>query len=207
MIILPHRETNGRLTFKIIYWGTNNSGKVEIVNWLVDKEGMAKGKLHRRGDTSGEILFFELKPSEITRIRIQVYTNTRHKVNKFQDEEILKGADGIFFVWDAQKAQTVENLCSLDELISSLGDRLSSEVTLFIIITKAELSDTVDQESVEGNLKERGLDRYLNPILKYDDINMPEFIFEVNLNTGFNIKRSFGHLSREVIVKHYQVKK
>ena len=114
---IPSRGADGKIVFKIVYWGPSLGGKTTAVKWMFSKEGMAEGKMQSIVDPTGRTLFFDRTVMGVGGVKMQVYTVAGQRRHKFQRKTILNGVDGIIFVWDAQKEQWEENVWSMEELI------------------------------------------------------------------------------------------
>ncbi|MHA1144107.1 MAG: GTP-binding protein [Candidatus Helarchaeota archaeon] len=196
---MPSRGADGKLVFKIVYWGSSLSGKTTAVKWMFDKEGMATGKMQSIVDPTGRTLFFDRMTAGVGGVTMQVYTCAGQRRHKFQRKTILNGADGIIFVWDAQKEQLEENLWSLDELIGHLGNKLGKSIPFLVQINKMDLPNLTPRTEIEQYFKERGLGTIINP----HGIEMPLQIYETVAIQGKNIKRSFQQVARDAVLKFF----
>ncbi len=197
---MPSRGQDGKLVFKVVYWGSSLSGKTTAVNWMFKHEGMSTSdKMQSIVDPTGRTLFFDRMTAGVANVNFQVYTVAGQKRHKFQRKTVLNGVDGVIFVWDAQKDQTEENLWSLDELISHLGKKLGREIPFLLQMNKMDLPNLVDRNFVENALRQRDLGTTINP----HGIEMPVQIYETIAIKGQNIKRSFQQVARDAVMKFY----
>ncbi|NHI91767.1 MAG: hypothetical protein EAX96_04625 [Candidatus Lokiarchaeota archaeon] len=197
---MPSRGQDGKLVFKIVYWGSSLSGKTTAVNWMFHKEGMSTSdKLQSIVDPTGRTLFFDRMSAGVGGVNFQVYTVAGQKRHKFQRKTVLNGVDGIIFVWDAQRDQTEENLWSLDELIGHLAGKLGKEIPFLVQMNKMDLPNLVDKNFVENALRQRDLGNVTNP----HGIEMPTQVYETIAIKGQNIKRSFQQVARDAVMKFY----
>ncbi|NVM04422.1 MAG: hypothetical protein HWN67_19015 [Candidatus Helarchaeota archaeon] len=195
----PSRGSDGKLVFKIVYWGASLSGKTTAVKWMFDKEGMAKGKMQSIVDPTGRTLFFDRMTAGVGGVSLQVYTVAGQKRHKFQRKTILNGVDAIIFVWDAQEDQTEENLWSLDELIGHLAGDLGKKIPFLVQLNKVDLPNLISKTKVEEYLKEKGLGTIVSP----HGIELPTQIYDTIAIQGKNIKRSFQQVARDAVLKYY----
>jgi len=197
---MPSRGQDGKLVFKVVYWGSSLSGKTTAVNWMFKNEGMSTSdKMQSIVDPTGRTLFFDRMTAGVANVNFQVYTVAGQKRHKFQRKTVLNGVDGIIFVWDAQKDQTEENLWSLDELIVHLGAKLGKQIPFLLQMNKMDLPNLVDKNFVENALRQRDLGTTINP----HGIEMPTMIYETIAIKGQNIKRSFQMVARDAVMKFY----
>ncbi len=195
----PSRGSDGKLVFKIVYWGASLSGKTTAVKWMFEKEGMAKGKMQSIVDPTGRTLFFDRMTAGVGGVSLQVYTVAGQKRHKFQRKTILNGVDAVIFVWDAQEDQTEENLWSLDELIGHLSGALGKKIPFLVQLNKVDLPNLISKTKVEEYLKEKGLGTIVNP----HGIEMSTQIYDTIAIQGKNIKRSFQQVARDAVLKYY----
>ncbi len=118
---------NKEVQVKIVYYGTGRGGKttnLEFINRNFQeriKSKMVSLKTH--GDRT---LFFDFLPFDMGKIKgydvkIQLYTVPGQVKYNATRRIVLKGADGIVFVADAQKEQRAKNIDSLNQLFENLA--------------------------------------------------------------------------------------
>ncbi|MHA1751124.1 MAG: GTP-binding protein [Candidatus Helarchaeota archaeon] len=196
---IPSRGADGKIVFKIVYWGPSLGGKTTAVSWMFHKEGLAEGKMQSIVDPTGRTLFFDRTVLGVGGVKMQVYTVAGQRRHKFQRKTILNGVDGIIFVWDAQKEQWNENVWSMEELIGHLGDKLGKSIPLIIMLNKLDLPNIISQKELLEFLKSKGLDKVLNA----HGIEMPVQIYDTIAIKGQNIKRAFQQVCREAVLNYY----
>ncbi|TFF86943.1 MAG: gliding-motility protein MglA [Promethearchaeota archaeon] len=196
---IPSRGADGKIVFKIVYWGPSLGGKTTAVSWMFNKEGMAEGKMQSIVDPTGRTLFFDRTVMGVGGVKMQVYTVAGQRRHKFQRKTILNGVDGIIFVWDAQKEQWDENVWSMEELIEHLEGKLAKGVPLILMLNKMDLPNIISYNDLMEFLKEKGLDKVLNA----HGIEMPVQVYETIAIEGQNIKRAFQQVCREAVLNYY----
>ncbi len=198
---MPSRGSDGKLYFKIVYWGPSLGGKTTAVKWLFKKEGMAEGKMQSIVDPTGRTLFFDRMVAGIANVKLQIYTVAGQRRHKFQRKTILNGVDGVIFVWDAQVEQWNENVWSLEELIEHVGvGKLGQEIPLIIMINKQDLPNIVKREQVLELLKQKGLEKVRSPMTG-DELEIQ--VYDTIAIQGLNVKRAFQQLARDAVLNHY----
>ncbi|MHA1276031.1 MAG: GTP-binding protein [Candidatus Helarchaeota archaeon] len=198
---MPSRGSDGKLYFKIVYWGPSLGGKTTAVKWLFKKEGMAEGKMQSIVDPTGRTLFFDRMVAGIANVKLQIYTVAGQRRHKFQRKTILNGVDGIIFVWDAQVEQWQENVWSLEELQEHIGDILGKQVPIIFMINKQDLPNIIKRTQVMDLLKEKGLDKVLSPMTG-DQLEVQ--VYDTIAIQGLNVKRAFQQLARDAVLNYYK---
>ena len=197
---MPSRGSDGKLYFKIVYWGPSLGGKTTAVKWIFHREGMAEGKMQSIVDPTGRTLFFDRLVAGIANVKLQVYTVAGQRRHKFQRKTVLNGVDGIIFVWDAQVEQWDENVWSLDELIEHLGSALGKTIPFIMMLNKLDLPNVVRREQVLELLKSKGLEKVTNPTT---GLELEVQVYDTIAIQGLNIKRAFQQLTRDAVMNYY----
>ena len=155
---MPSRRADGALVFKIVYYGPSLAGKTTSVNWLYEKEGIAVGELtsikgggSAKGDMGKFGGFFDRMSAKIGKVNLQVWSVAGRKGHKDLRKVILKGVDGILFVWDAQRGVWKDNIESLNELIAILQRDLL-KIPLVIMLNKSDLPGTITSKNINDIL-------------------------------------------------------
>ncbi|MHA1232302.1 MAG: GTP-binding protein [Candidatus Helarchaeota archaeon] len=199
MLIIPSRGADGKIVFKIVYWGPSLGGKTTAVSWMYKHESLAEGKMQSIVDPTGRTLFFDRAVMGVGGVKMQVYTVAGQRRHKFQRKTILNGVDGIIFVWDAQVDQWNENVWSMEELLEHLGDKLGREVPLIIMLNKLDLPNIITQDKLLEYLRQKGLDK----VRSAHGVEVPIQIYETIAIQGKNIKRAFQQVCREAVLNYY----
>ena len=197
---MPSRSADGKLYFKIVFWGAPLSGKAKAVKWLFKREGFAEGKMKSIVDPTGRTLFFDRMVAGIANVKLQIYTVAGQRRHKFQRKTILNGVDGIIFVWDAQIAQWDENVWSLEELLEHLNGALGKSIPFIIMLSKQDLPNIIKRKQLIKFLESKGLDTVISPMTG-DEVKVS--IYDTIIEQGLNVKRAFQHLARDAVLNYY----
>ncbi|MDD1777329.1 MAG: ADP-ribosylation factor-like protein [Candidatus Helarchaeota archaeon] len=197
---MPSRGADGKLYFKIVYWGPSLGGKTTAVKWLFKKEGMAEGKMQSIVDPTGRTLFFDRMVAGIANVKLQVYTVAGQRRHKFQRKTLLNGVDGIVFVWDAQVEQWNENAWSMEELVEHLGKELGKKIPMIVMINKVDLPNIVRRVQVFDFLKSKELDKVISPTTN-EELEIQ--VYDTIAIQGQNVKRAFQQLARDAVLNYY----
>lgn len=192
---MPIKTPDGKLVFKIVYWGPSMGGKTTSVFWLSKNDPeLIKGDLQSIADPTGRTLFFDRAVAGVGKITFQVYTVAGQKRHKGQRKVILQGVDGVIFVWDAQKEFWDDNIWSVNELKDFLiHEENGSKIPVIIMVNKRDLPNTITKDEVR-NVFDNVFDNGFSDILVYETIAVD----------GLNVKRAFVQLCREIIMKYYE---
>jgi mutual gliding-motility protein MglA len=118
--------TTRELTCKLVYYGPGRSGKttnLEHIHTAVPAG--RKGELVSLATETDRTLFFDFLPLDLGtisgfRARLQLYTVPGQVYYNATRKLVLRGADGVVFVADAQPQQLGENVESLRNLYENL---------------------------------------------------------------------------------------
>ncbi|WP_287588970.1 ATP/GTP-binding protein [Candidatus Borrarchaeum sp.] len=192
---MPIKTPDGKLVFKIVYWGPSMGGKTTSVFWLSKNDPeLIKGDLQSIADPTGRTLFFDRAVAGVGKITFQVYTVAGQKRHKGQRKVILQGVDGVIFVWDAQKEFWDDNIWSVNELKDFLiHEENGSKTPVIIMVNKRDLPNTVTKDEVR-NVFDNVFDNGFSDILVYETIAVD----------GLNVKRAFIQLCREIVIRYYE---
>ncbi|MHA1594517.1 MAG: GTP-binding protein [Candidatus Baldrarchaeia archaeon] len=188
---MPRVDPQGRLHFKIVFWGPSLSGKTTSLRWIYNNvEGITKGRFVSIEDPTGRTLYFDYTPVSISsKVVFDLYTVAGQRRHKIQRRKVLEGVDGILFVADSDPAQLQENEISMTELRQLLGDKLGREIPLVVLLNKRDLPNAVSKETL------------LNA-LKIVPVNIR--VYEGIAIRGIGVKQAFKAIVREVLWNYYQ---
>ncbi|MHA1409094.1 MAG: GTP-binding protein [Candidatus Odinarchaeia archaeon] len=187
---MPSRSSDGKIVFKVVYWGPSLGGKTTSVKWLHGNEGtLVDGKLQSITDPTGRTLFFDRLTAGVAGVKFQIWTVAGQKRHKYQRKVILNGVDGIIFVWDSSMDQLEENIWSLDELKEFLDGKVGTEIPFIVMLNKRDLPNAISKEKVKEILAQYGFPASI--------------IYETVAVTGENVRRAFVQVCREAVLKYY----
>ncbi|WXG40948.1 MAG: ADP-ribosylation factor-like protein [Candidatus Freyarchaeum deiterrae] len=181
-----NKDAQGRIHFKIVFWGPSLSGKTTCLRWIYDEvTGLDKGGFTSVEDPTGRTLFFDYTPISATgKVIFDVFTVAGQKRHRHQRRIVLQGVDGLIFVADSARDQLQTNLESLAELKGHLGTKLGEEIPILILLNKRDLPDALEKNAIVRALQADSLPVYESIAIK-----------------GLGVKRAFQSLSREVLLK------
>ena len=119
-----YREIN----CKIVYYGPGMSGKTTNLETIHQKVPASnRGKLTSLATKTDRTLFFDLLPLDLGTIKgfktkFQLYTVPGQVYYNATRKLVLRGADGVVFVADAQNDRMEDNVESLDNLKENLAE-------------------------------------------------------------------------------------
>ncbi|MBI5233135.1 MAG: GTPase domain-containing protein [Deltaproteobacteria bacterium] len=154
--MIEYDEIEKRMVLKLVYYGPAMSGKTTNLlklHDILDAEG--RGDLMMLDTKDDRTIYFDLLPFFFTapgglRIKVKVYTvpgQVRHDATR---KAVLTRADGIVFIADSQRSETVNNSESFENLeknLSFVGLDIS-KVPLIIQFNKRDLSDIVPEAEI-----------------------------------------------------------
>ena len=149
-----------KLNAKIVYYGPGLCGKTTNLVWIHDHfEGGERGKMISLATEGDRTIFFDLLPLEIGAIRgmdvtLQLYTVPGQVHYNSTRQLVLRGADGVVFVADSQRAMQGSNTDSFKNLQENL---LLQGISLdgfphVLQFNKRDLRDVVPVEELNDQL-------------------------------------------------------
>ena len=149
-----------KLNAKIVYYGPGLCGKTTNLVWIHDNfEGGDRGKMISLATEGDRTIFFDLLPLEIGAIRgmdvtLQLYTVPGQVHYNSTRQLVLRGADGVVFVADSQRAMQGSNKDSFKNLQENL---LLQGISLdgfphVLQFNKRDLRDVVPVEELNDDL-------------------------------------------------------
>ena len=151
-----------KLNAKIVYYGPGLCGKTTNLQWIHDHfEGGKKGNMLSLATEGDRTIFFDLLPLDIGTIRgmevtLQLYTVPGQVHYNSTRQLVLRGADGVVFVADSQRAMLGSNRDSWKNLKENLllqGVELASFPHV-LQFNKRDLGDIVSVERLDEELNE-----------------------------------------------------
>jgi small GTP-binding protein len=154
------------ITLKLVYYGPGLSGKTTNLEFIHQNPKIAgKGKMISMSTESDRTLFFDFMPMELGsvggyKIRVQLYTVPGQVFYDATRRLVLKGADGVVFVADSQKAL-------LDADIESFNNLRDNLIINQIDPEKIPILLQYNKQDLPHILTPEELDRVFNPDKKH----------------------------------------
>lgn len=151
-----------KLNAKIVYYGPGLCGKTTNLVWIHENfEGAGRGKMLSLATEGDRTIFFDLLPLDIGTVRgmdvtLQLYTVPGQVHYNATRQMVLKGADGVVFVADSQRAMLSSNIQSWNNLKQNLllqGIELASFPHV-LQFNKRDLTDILSVEELDEALNE-----------------------------------------------------
>lgn len=151
-------ETNRKITLKLVYYGPAMSGKTTNLMRLHDQLAPElKGDILMLETQNDRTLFFDLLPLGFQTptgwlIKLKLYTVPGQVVHDATRKAVLSRADGLVFVADSQRTQSVNNSESfqnLEENARRVGLDFDS-LPLVVQFNKRDLPQILSEEEVEA---------------------------------------------------------
>ena len=149
-------EENNRLSIKLVYYGPAQSGKTTNLMRLHNLlRTDLKGEIMMMETTNDRTLFFDLLPLGFKApsgllIKFKLYTVPGQVVHDSTRKAVLSRADGVVFVADSQRTQSINNgesFANLEDNAARVGidfDRLP----LVVQFNKRDLDNILSEEEV-----------------------------------------------------------
>ena len=153
-----------QMAAKIVYYGPGLCGKTTNLHQIYAKTTPgSRGEMVSLETETDRTLFFDLLPLDVGVIggfktRLQLYTVPGQVFYNTTRKLVLKGADGIVFVADSQRAMleaNVESLKNLRENVTEAGLNLD-EMPVVIQLNKRDLPSALDRETLVAALDPEG---------------------------------------------------
>ena len=158
-------EKEKRMVVKIVYYGPALSGKTTNLMQLHDILNPAKcGELMSFETKGDRTLFFDLLPMMVKSengfmVKIKLFTVPGQVAHDATRKAVLSRADGVIFVADSQKSQSVSNFESFDNLEKNAG-RVGLDfdnLPLVVQFNKRDLKNIICEEEVLNRWRPTGL--------------------------------------------------
>ncbi len=183
-------HTTREINAKIVYYGPGLCGKTTNLHLIYHRiaPGM-RGKLISLSTETDRTLFFDFLPVEVGavmnyKVRFHLYTVPGQVFYNATRKLVLKGADGVIFVADSQRAMldaNLESMANLRENFAEQGISLDDFPTV-IQYNKRDLPDILSIEELNAALNPR---------------NVPSF--EAVATTGQGVLKTFTATSKLVL--------
>ncbi len=148
---------------KIVYYGPGLGGKTTNIKYIYQQINPEfRGKLVSLATETDRTLFFDFLPLDLGQVqgfktRFHLYTVPGQVHYDASRRLILKGADGVVFVADAQRERLDENLESLENLrVNLISQNLDPETIPFVMqYNKIDLPNVMTYEELEKAINPR----------------------------------------------------
>jgi signal recognition particle receptor subunit beta len=166
MALVNH--TTREINAKIVYYGPGLSGKTTNIHFIYHRiSPTQRGKLISLATEMDRTLFFDFLPVELGsvkgyRVRFHLYTVPGQVFYNATRKLVLKGADGVIFVADSQRAMLDANLESIANLHDNFAE-MGIDLTDFPVVlqyNKRDLHDVMDVEEMNEKLNPRMIPSY-----------------------------------------------
>jgi mutual gliding-motility protein MglA len=153
-----------QMAAKIVYYGPGLCGKTTNLHHIYSKTSpQSRGEMVSLETETDRTLFFDLLPIDVGLIggfktRLQLYTVPGQVFYNTTRKLVLKGADGIVFVADSQRAMldaNAESLRNLRENITEIGIDFD-ELPLVLQLNKRDLPNVATREELLEQLDPSG---------------------------------------------------
>ena len=188
MALVNH--TTREINAKIVYYGPGLCGKTTNIHLIYHRIAPnQRGKLISLSTETDRTLFFDFLPVELGtiknyRVRFHLYTVPGQVFYNATRKLVLKGADGVIFVADSQRAMMDANLESLANLRDNFAE-MGIDLNDFPMVIQYNKRDLPDIMSVDE----------LNEALNPRDIPF----YEAIATTGNGVLKTFTAVSKVVL--------
>src|SRR5512147_681829 len=188
MALVNH--TTREINAKIVYYGPGLCGKTTNIHLIYHRIAPnQRGKLISLATETDRTLFFDFLPVELGsiknyKVRFHLYTVPGQVFYNATRKLVLKGADGVIFVADSQRAMMGANLESLTNLRDNFAET-GIDLTDFPMVIQYNKRDLPDIMSIDE------MNETLNPR------NIP--FYEAIATTGDGVLKTFTAVSKLVL--------
>lgn len=166
MALVNH--TTREINAKIVYYGPGLSGKTTNIHLIYHRIAPnQRGKLISLATETDRTLFFDFLPVELGtiknyRVRFHLYTVPGQVFYNATRKLVLKGADGVIFVADSQRAMLDADLESLSNLRDNFGEMGINldDFPMVIQYNKRDLPDVLSLNELNTALNPREVPFY-----------------------------------------------
>jgi len=158
-----------QMAAKIVYYGPGLCGKTTNLHYVYQKTTpQSRGEMVSLETETDRTLFFDLLPLDVGVIggfktRLQLYTVPGQVFYNTTRKLVLKGADGVVFVADSQRAMldaNVESLANLRENLAEIGLDLD-EIPVVFQLNKRDLPNALPREDLQKALDPTGTHEFV----------------------------------------------
>jgi signal recognition particle receptor subunit beta len=166
MALVNH--TTREINAKIVYYGPGLCGKTTNIHLIYHRIAPnQRGKLISLATETDRTLFFDFLPVELGtiknyKVRFHLYTVPGQVFYNATRKLVLKGADGVIFVSDSQRAMLDANLESLANLRDNFAEQgvNIAEFPMVIQYNKRDLPDILSVDELNAALNPRSVPYY-----------------------------------------------
>ena len=150
---------NREVSCKIVYYGPGLSGKTTNLQYIHGKvPGTTRGDLISLATDADRTLYFDFLPINIGDIngfttRFQLYTVPGQVFYNATRKLVLRGVDGLIFVADGTRSNTLATALNLKQL----AENTIGPLPCVLLLNKADLVDTweIDPDTIQ-EIKDQG---------------------------------------------------
>jgi signal recognition particle receptor subunit beta len=161
MALVNH--TTREINAKIVYYGPGLCGKTTNIHLIYHRIAPGqRGKLISLATETDRTLFFDFLPVELGtiknyKVRFHLYTVPGQVFYNATRKLVLKGADGVIFVADSQRAMLDANLESMTNLRDNFAEQgiNLSDFPMVIQLNKRDLPDILSPQELNAALNPR----------------------------------------------------
>lgn len=188
MALVNH--TTREINAKIVYYGPGLCGKTTNIHLIYHRIAPGqRGKLISLATETDRTLFFDFLPVELGsiknyRVRFHLYTVPGQVFYNATRKLVLKGADGVIFVADSQRAMidaNIESITNLRDNVAEQGVNLD-DFPMVIQYNKRDLPDIMTVDELNDALNPRAVP-----------------FFEAVAKTGEGVLRTFTAIAKLVL--------
>jgi mutual gliding-motility protein MglA len=166
MALVNH--TTREINAKIVYYGPGLCGKTTNIHLIYHRIAPnQRGKLISLATETDRTLFFDFLPVELGtiknyKVRFHLYTVPGQVFYNATRKLVLKGADGVIFVADSQRAMLDANLESLTNLRDNFGEQGVNLADFPVVMqyNKRDLPDILSANELNAALNPRKVPFY-----------------------------------------------
>lgn len=188
MALVNH--TTREINAKIVYYGPGLCGKTTNIHLIYHRIAPGqRGKLISLATETDRTLFFDFLPVELGsiknyRVRFHLYTVPGQVFYNATRKLVLKGADGVIFVADSQRAMidaNIESITNLRDNVAEQGVNLD-DFPMVIQYNKRDLPDIMTVDELNDALNPRAVP-----------------FFEAVAKTGEGVLKTFTAIAKLVL--------
>ena len=166
MALVNH--TTREINAKIVYYGPGLCGKTTNIHLIYHRIAPGqRGKLISLATETDRTLFFDFLPVELGtiknyKVRFHLYTVPGQVFYNATRKLVLKGADGVIFVADSQRAMLDANLESMTNLRDNFAEQgvNLSDFPMVIQYNKRDLPDILSTQELNAAMNPRKVPFY-----------------------------------------------